>query len=584
MEEQNVNFRRFFLFSAPFSLLTLFLIWYVGQERYIYFWDYQGYHSSYRFLGWQLADRPFQAVGSVIASIRKNDYNMLPTLFQMPAYFVLGPSRIAYILAIAASFAFPAIVFFTRLMAAIHGGDARTNKGNDLLLTLVAISVIAFCPQLWAPVLRGYVDVVGLNIIFIVLMLYFRHDLAEQTPRHLIALGFLLSLLILLRRWYAYWVVGFFCAMSVAALVSPLLDRTPMKTVQLRCQNILLIGATAVLSFFAIATPIAVEMLTTNYRDVYAAYRTGNSLFSHVGYLCEYFGIPFVVASVAGLLLMSAKERTRRIALFVAVQFAVTFILFTRTQDMGIHHFYWVSATLFLLTAFFLRECCSWLRTPLLKRTFVSGLIVAGVANFLSVFHPGVRDFFSPAIFAFPERYFYPLTRKDLDQVRNLLLTLDTLTRDSDGKIYVLTSSWTLNGDIARSGCHTFTPALVNLERNLLYTYDVDKREGFPLQFFQAQYVVVTNPVGYHLAPENQRVVGLLAEELLKGEGLGRSYERLPFAFALEDGSTATIYKKNTHFRANDLKRLSDTFVGLYPEYKEKFEIKSEIIRELSDL
>jgi hypothetical protein len=344
----------------------------------------------------------------------------------------------------------------------------------------------------------------------------------------------------------------------------------------------MIVGVTAVLSFFVLATPIAMNMLTTNYREIYAAYRSSDSVFSHLVSLSRHFGILFSVASVTGLLLLSAKDGKGHTALFLAIQFAITFLLFTRTQNIAAHHYYWASVTIFVLTASFLQEACAQLKTRLLKLAFVGVLIVACLSNFLSAFHEGVSNFFSPVSFAFSQGRFYPLKRNDFDQVHSLLQTLNTLTRDSDSKIYILASSGALNGSIVRSGCHTFEPGLADLEQKLLVTNDVDKRDGFPFQFFQARYVVVTHPVGYHLAPEHQRVIGLLAEELLNGEGLGQAYDRLPFAFTLEDASIAYIYEKTTDLKADALKNISDTFVGLYPEYKGKFEITSEMIRVLS--
>ena len=133
-----------------------------------------------------------------------------------------------------------------------------------------------------------------------------------------------------------------------------------------------------------------------------------------------------------------------------------------------------------------------------------------------------------------------------------------------------------------RSGVHSFEPALADLEPKLLVTHDVDLQNGFPFQFFTAQYVVVTQPVGYHLPPEHQRVIGLLAEELIKGEGLGQSYVSLPLTFALEYGTTAYIYQKNAPFKAEDLERISDTFVKLYPGFKEKLVIPKPQIQTLS--
>lgn len=574
--------QKIILFAAALLFLTLFAVWYQKQERYIYFWDYAEYHRLYRALGAELKQKPFDALGSVVTSVRNNEYNTLPSLFQMPFYLIFGSSRLAYVLCVAILYAFPAIVLFTLLMKKLNGQDAGEKKADDLALTFISLTVITVAPALWLPLLLGYIDVVGLNVIFIFLMLYFSKDLTEQPTRNLILMGLLLSLLILLRRWYAYWVVGVFFAAAVDILISNLRDRTSIKKVGLGFRNILTVGEVAVITFFVVATPIALRMLTTDYRDAFSAYRSSDSTFQHFLRLYHYFGLLFVASSVMGLLTMAAKKGSRRVALFLSIQFLTAFLLFNRTQDLNGHHYYFVAVTIFILTAYFLHEVYSRLRTRPLKAAFVVALSVIALSNLLIVFHPGVSSFLSPVETAYSQNRLPPLKRNDLEQVYGLLTTLDNLTRGSDDRIYVLTSSVQLNRGIVTNGCYDLEPPLAELERKVFSTHDVDKRDGFPFQLYDARYVVVTEPVGYHLAPADQRVVGLPAEELLKGEGLGRSYERLPFEFALDNGIKAYIYRKNKTLDAGDLKRISDTFVGFYPAYKERFEIKPEMIRGLS--
>jgi hypothetical protein len=82
-------------------------------------------------------------------------------------------------------------------------------------LVLATASVLALHP-LWAPVLRGLPDVLGVLVIGSILLLHFAKPLAEQRPARLVTIGLLLCLLVLLRRWYAFWVVAFFPALAVA--------------------------------------------------------------------------------------------------------------------------------------------------------------------------------------------------------------------------------------------------------------------------------------------------------------------------------------------------------------------------------
>jgi hypothetical protein len=567
------------LFSTTFLLLTCFIVWYVTQEQYIYFWDYETYHRFYRELGTHFRKSPGKALNIVGSSIREHDYNTLPTLFLMPFYFIFGSSRLAYIAAIAVLFAFPAIVLFFRVMRELHMKDTNEKASDSFVLVYIAIVFISLAPQFWAPVLLGYVDVIGLNVIFILFILHFRKNLAEQTFWNMIAQGLLLSLLVLLRRWYAYWVVGFLFAMLVTAYEREAIDKR-----RLHLRNVVLVGGTAILSFFAIATPVATRMLTTDYRDIYSAYRGSDTLWFHLVNLSHQYGLLFLATAVLGLIQMAITDGKKQVAVFLAVQFGVTFLLFTRTQLIDIHHYYWVSSILFILAAFFWQELYARLKGNLSKGALVSVLTVICILNFIIVFHHQWGNSLDPTNVVFPQLRRYPLQRKDLDQVHHLLLTLKDLTHNSDSHVYVLSSSLVLNGSIVRSGCYSFESSLTELEPKILDTHDVDKRDGLPFHFFTAQYVIVSDPVGYHLAPQDQRVIGILAEQLLTGKQIGQAYEKLPFMFSLENGSNVYIYKKNKNFAPAALKHLSDTFVELYSNYREKFELTPETIRTLSDV
>jgi hypothetical protein len=122
------------------------------------------------------------------------------------------------------------------------------------------------------------------------------------------------------------------------------------------------------------------------------------------------------------------------------------------------------------------------------------------------------------------------------------------------------------------------------LSRKIAFTNDVDKRDGFPVQFLTARYVVLTLPFAFHLPPQDQKVIGVLADELVKGEGIGKSYDKLNYEFHLGDGSNAFIYKKTRPLDPNDLIMLSEQFIGFYPNNRAEFELSPDLIRKVSAL
>ena len=191
------------LFAAVFSLLALFVTWYVRQERFIYFWDYVGYHDFYINLGLAIEQDMFRALHFVFFSVRESDYNLLPTLFLVPFRLLFGPGRLAYILSLAMTFVFPSVVLFTYAVRRLAGRCPAESAFDEIGLTLLSASALAFLPVLWVPVVFGSVDVGGFLIILIVLVLYFCADLVDQGFVSLVSMALLLCLLVLYRRWYA---------------------------------------------------------------------------------------------------------------------------------------------------------------------------------------------------------------------------------------------------------------------------------------------------------------------------------------------------------------------------------------------
>ncbi len=511
------------LFAAIFSLLGLFVRWYVGQERFIYFWDYVGYHDFYINLGLAFEQKILRAFSFVFLSVRESDYNLLPTLFLMPFRLVFGPSRLSYILSLAVTFVFPSIVLFLYVVRRLAARNKAQSAFDEAGLTLLAVAAVAFLPVLWVPVVFGSVDVGGFLIILVVLVLYFRADIVDQSLGSLVSIALLLCLLVLYRRWYAYWVVGFFGALAVCEGIRFAVEKERRARGWLIARNTLIMGAVSFLSFFLIATPIALKMLTTNYGDIYSAYRSSHPILHNLGELYEHFGLLTIVLAVLGIVLSAMNEKRRPITYFLCVQFAITFVLFTRTQDfvissrgqyVGVQHFYWAIATLALFLVLCVQDLFLWARSPAGKAAVLLVIVAGSLANFSVTFFPRADRLLKVADFALPSAREYPMVRTDLDQVQALLDALSDITRDSKSTIYVLASSFSLNSSIAQEGCFLLQRPHRELSRKIATTYDVDKRDGFPVQFLTARYVVLTLPIAYHLPPQDQKVIGVLADQI----------------------------------------------------------------------
>ena len=559
--------------------LVVFTVWFVTQERYIYFWDYATYFQMYRNLGDNARHNPLYGIGRIGNSIRNSDYNYLPTVFLVPFYLVFGNSRLAYILSVVWNFVFPSIVclsaLYQRLARQIYDSD------QTRIVFVAAFAIIALLPQFWIPVFLGYVDAVGVEIIALILLVYFASDLVEKPTRELVLLGAMVCFLVLLRRWYAYWTIGFFVAVAAEQTLAIYRRRFNLNFAARIFKRIVIIGATAFVSFVVIATPIAIKMLTTDFREAFTAYRSTQSLPEHLALLINHYGALLILLAAFGFMTAAARQFLRRFAVFFAILFSVAYVLFTRVQNVDVHHYYWITPLIAFFVVVGWLEIHRQIRLRWLQNGFAALTLAIFAAQFLFVFAPAARIVLQPVGSAFSNYKLSPKQRDDLPEIQRLLDKLDALTVADDNKIYVLSSSVYLNSSILKNACSfSDAPDLNRLNARILQTNDVDLRDGFPPQILTADFLVIADPISYHLQPKDQKVIGAIAAQIFNQQDFGRFYQKLPEEFALDNNIKVSIYRKSQKFDRAALEKLSQTFIEFYPNNRDKFELTPQVIDE----
>jgi hypothetical protein len=340
----------------------------------------------------------------------------------------------------------------------------------------------------------------------------------------------------------------------------------------LPAKNIFIMGTLSVVSFFLLAAPIAKTMLLTNYGDIYSAYRVSNSILQSLVRSYNLFGLFWVTLFLSGAVYAIANKKTRWFSLFLIIQFISAFFLFSRVQDFALHHFYLLIPTMIFFITFFIESVYARLHNRFLRSVFLSGYIAMLFINFSVFFIPPASSFFQKIAFLLPGERHYPFFRNDMHEINKLLDFLENALQSGNDNVYVIASSSTFNDDILRNAC-AFGNHPQDLCKKTLPSSHVDKRDGFPSQFLDAKYVIVTNPVQYHLGEEDQRVIGILADQILSRRGIGSSYTKLPEEFVFDNNVKAFIYKKVTPFKKADLDNLSKLFMDYYPNKRNIFKI-----------
>jgi hypothetical protein len=385
-----------------------------------------------------------------------------------------------------------------------------------------------------------------------------------------IAIGLLFVVGLLLQRWNAYWIVAFLFVAVVDStwrfLSTPKFDLDYI----LECFRVPIVaGSVAFLTLSAVAWPLVVTMATTDYSDIYSAFSENTSLFAEVGHLVQSFGLVLTLFLSAAMAFLASRKMTRRFAILLGIQLIVMFWHFSSTQTMGQHHFYVLMPGIFLILSVAANELIADQR-PLVSRLGIGLLslyLLNGVLSGIAVFSPNGDSVRAALIPLVPDNLRPPLVRDDIDEFGDLVHYLDQLVESDtsiDG-IYVLSSSQTLN-----------TVHLRNLEAStgiefrslskMLRPAEIDKRDGFPRQLLQADIVVVGDPIQYNRRPTDQFIVGIAAQNMMDGIGIGAAFSLMPKSFVLQEGVNVLVFKRNREIAASELADFSERLKAIYPD------------------
>lgn len=513
--------------------LLAFVAWYVRAERTVPFWDQAGYWLKTLAIADRLPHDPLGTLGTVLRTIRRDDYNQLIVLPLAPVVALLGESRLVYVLAIAVLYGLVAaasIALFT------ERAFLRPLRATPLGVALAVVSIVV-APRLWLPVLVGLPDVAGCIVVPLAWWAL-REPLEDAPPRRIVAVAAALALLVVLRRWYAYGVLALLLALGVEQIVRIGLGARGRATLVAALSRLAMLAGAALGFVLLLSGAHGLEMIGTDYGRLYAAYRGASPLREAVLALPRDFGWLRLALAGIGALLVLRDAGTRPLARLLLVQTLLVVVLFGRTQGFAAHHEYLVLPQLAAFSAVAASSLASVRRAG---GVLASLLVVLLSLDFAVQLAPGAQAALGPAAAAFGRIAYPPVVRADFEELSRLVRTVDVLTRDAHVRVYVLSSSELLNEDVL-ANAHLADPSLPDLHDRILPVSHVDARDGFPWALAQAGIVVVSDPTGYHLRPEDQRVIGVPADAIRGGSGIGAAYQRRPETFVLADGSTVALF------------------------------------------
>ncbi|WP_217560478.1 hypothetical protein [Paenibacillus sp. GbtcB18] len=551
-ENANKLTNLFFILSLVSNLLVFS---FVQREKFIYFWDFSAYWNSTILFSDLYFNNFTQAVKQVYISILNDDYNVVPILPIMFIFKLSGGSYESFVLSILNLYILPFIILFTLFM--IKAFNIGSHKGHIFLLM-----GICFFPALLSPLLSGYLDSIGLLFIGLLLVILYNKKQEELSLKDILLLSFLLIALALSRRWYSYWVVGFFSAIFIAEVLKLLFIKTYLfKNFIRTISKFFYVGIFCVLILAVFFNGFLVRTISNNYSYAYSAYKLGGVMEIFEG-LIRYHGFFYFILILIGFVFGVTNHKFRYISTVLGIQAVVVFILFTRVQSFAIHHYYLFTATFlffFCLGCYFIVNLLKQSTIKSILAVIILGLVYLNFSNaFISSSNSG--KLLGKASIIYGNYKLYPRVRDDIPQLTDLTRYLNELTVNTSKRVYVLSSSGILNDDIIRK---LEMPEKLDALPSMFVTHHVDKRDGFPEEIFESEYLVVADPIQYHLRPEDQQVIGIISSSLLNQDIFGKNYKVLK-EFSLSNQVKAKVFQRQTELNAETKGYVKDLFKQQY--------------------
>lgn len=552
---RKIFLKKKFLFVGICAFLLLILInlivyKVISREKYIHYWDTSQYWISYKEIGYLIKEGKFDvAWEKVNYSLKYEAYNNSPVIPLIPFYLLAGGSREVYVGALTNIFAIPSLILILFFIAKV--GFVKFKKRTSIILLTCFTAFLS--PVFWIPIFEGRVSISGVLISTFILFIYFRKPFKMQKLPQLALIAFLMALLVLMRRWFVFWVIGFITVLGIFEMINIYIQNKfnmPVTRDFLYLfSRLLFLGVSALVTYYALAPNQTFGFLSAHWIKEYSAWTyKSDPIKNSLVQIKNDLGVLYVAFIIGGLT-FSLKEIDKKRKLFIFFITSLTFLVlvfYISFAVFGISQYHFFIPFLVLLPCYFVFKLKEHIEKELYQKAFLLVYCVVIIVNFLLPFTKISENLSENKVLGtlFTKIKYHP-ERNDLDAIQRLIYTLDELEKKEDFKgIYVLASSEVINDDLLRNACRFYYNYDDDLCGLITYTANVDTRDYITEDFFKADLLVVAEPTQYHLDPIDQEVIGVPKEQIEENGYLSSYYEKLFYDFKLDKGVDVYLYKK----------------------------------------
>ena len=313
----------------------IYFFWALNRRSFVYIWDYVNYINKQYSAEAAFLQSPTAGFHYIFGSFAEDYTNFITLFLDFP--FCLSDRT-------GDSFAFCQVFSILPMLLVLLAGltikvGQMLQVKNRFWYFLIGMTWMVTYPWLRMSAMLSQPDWFGLIFGFSILLLTLDFRFEKLEPVRFCLLFAATAAIILSRRWYLYFVVGYYFAYAVLVLVSSvrIARAGQKKQALLQVRNLVLFGLMSMVAMLVLLWPMVSRILAYSYAERYSYYNGGGlalEAFYHIGRM----GLFNILLMVLGLA-FAAKHRAPSLPCLAGCELVVSILLFTRVQNTGSHQF-----------------------------------------------------------------------------------------------------------------------------------------------------------------------------------------------------------------------------------------------------
>ena len=474
---------------------ALYFYWTLGSRTFLYHWDYVNYILKQYHAEAAFAQSTGAGFRFLLDSVTE-DYTNFITLFTEFPFCLSGKTGDDYAFCQVFS-VLPSLLVLLAGLTVKVGRMLRVK--NRFWYFLIGFSWCATFPFVRMSAVLGQPDWFGLIFAFMLMLLTldYRFD-GIDLPRYLLIFAATAGI-ILTRRWYLYFVVGYCFAYVLMLAVSSIRlakDGQPSRAVH-RMVRLVVFGLCAAGAMVLLLLPMVRKILSFDYAGRYSYYNFGGITLELAAQTLRIGLLNFILIGMG--LWFAAKRRLPALPCLAGAELLASLVLFTRVQNTGSHQMLLFVPGWLLLFLVGSAALADGLKKHTAVKLCYWGFTMAFAVSvrcspLTTVALPGfvVDHFPLKAVSEFVRLDKLTYNRTDAAQIQRVDDWIDAHCDAEKGEFaYMIPHDMLYNSDIFQ---YAALPD-IQLQGKLAAGISIPGTHEFPVRFFEAKYVLTAEPL-----------------------------------------------------------------------------------------